>query len=124
MVTRVGSRAQQNPEPVAVPGGIASDDEEAEIEALDEWVEAQGLPRGQMAFDYTDPDTGEQIAVFDLAWPDGVQTELSQPAAVLLDEGDETLAIAAKAGYRCFTSTQDFREYVATEISPAVGAVG
>ncbi len=112
------------PEPVAVPGGIASDDDEAAIEALAEWVEAQGLPRGQMAFDYTDPDTGEQIAVFDLAWPDGVQTELSQPVAVLLDEGDETLAIAAKAGYRCFTRTQDFREYVATEISPAVGAVG
>ena len=112
------------PEPVAVPGGIASDEEEAEIEALGEWVEAQGLPRGQMAFDYTDPETGEQIAVFDLAWPDGVQTELSQPVAVLLDEGDETLALAAKAGYRCFTRTQDFREYVATEISPAVGAVG
>ena len=69
-------------------------------------------------------DTGEQIAVFDLAWPDGVQTELSQPVAVLLDEGDETLALAAKAGYRCFTRTQDFRENVATEISPAVGAVG
>ena len=77
-----------------------------------------------MAFDYTDPDAGEQIAVFDLAWPDGVQTELSQPVAVLLDEGGETLSIAAKAGYRCFTRVRDFRQYVATEISPAVGAVG
>ena len=76
-----------------------------------------------MAFDYTDPDTGEQLAVFDLAWPDGVQVELSQPVAVLLDEGGETLAIAAKAGYRCFTCVQDFHAYVATEISPAVGAV-
>ena len=108
---------------MAVPGGITSDDEEAELEVLNEWVESQGLPRGQMSFDYTDPDTGEQLAVFDLAWPDGVQAELSQPVAVLLDEGGETLAVAAKAGYRCFTRIHEFRIYVTTEISPAVGAV-
>ena len=63
--------------PALVPGGITNDDEEAELEALNEWVEAQGLPRGQMAFDYTDPDTNEQLAVFDLAWPNGVQVEIS-----------------------------------------------
>ena len=83
----------------------------------------QRLPRGQMSFDYTDPDTGEQLAVFDLAWPDGVQAELSQPVAVLLDEGGETLAVTAKAGYRCFTRIHEVRIYVTTEISPAVGAV-
>ena len=105
---------------VSVPGGILSDDEEAELEALNAWVDAQDLPRGRVAFDYTDPNTGEQLAVFDLAWPDGVQAELSQPVAVLLDEGGETLAIAAKAGFRCFTRIRDFRTYVATEISPNV----
>ena len=110
------------PEPMQrpVPGGITSEDEEAQLEALNEWVEQQDLPRGQMSFDYTDLITGEQLAVFDLAWPDGVQAELSQPVAVLLDEGAETLAIAARAGYRCFTRIQDFRTYVAIEISPAV----
>ena len=115
------STARPEPIPVSVPGGITSDDEEAELVSLNDWMEARDLPRGQMAFDYTDPDTGEQLAVFDLAWPDGVQVELSQPVAVLLDEALETLAIAAKAGYRCFTSGQDFRSYVVTEISPAVG---
>ena len=105
-----------------MPGGIASHDEEAELQALNEWVEAQALPAGQIAFDYTDPDTGEQLAVFDLAWPDGIQSELSQPVAVLLDEDSDTLAVAAQAGYRCFTHTQDFRAYVTTEISPAVEA--
>ena len=115
------SGPEAEPIPMAVPGGITSDDEEAELEALNEWVEAQGLPRGQISFDYTDPDTGVQLAVFDLVWPDGVQSELSQPVAVLLDEGGETLAVAARAGYRCFTRVLDFRAYVATEISPAVG---
>ena len=37
-----------------------------------------------MAFDYTDSEISVQLAVFDLAWPDGVQAELGQPIAVLL----------------------------------------
>jgi len=113
------SAAEPDSTPKPVPGGITSEDEEAQLEALNEWVETQDLPRGQMSFDYTDVNTGEQLAVFDLAWPDGVQAKLSQPVAVLLDEGDETLAIAVRAGYRCFTRIQDFHSYVDTEINPA-----
>ena len=113
------SAAEPDSAPKPIPGGITSEDEEAQLEALNEWVETQNLPRGQMSFDYTDVNTGEQLAVFDLAWPDGVQAKLSQPVAVLLDEGDETLAIAVRAGYRCFTRVQDFHTYVDTEINPA-----
>ena len=113
------SAATLEPVQKSVPGGITSEDEEAQLEALNKWLEQQDLPRGQMSFDYTDDNTGEQLAVFDLAWPDGIQAGLSDQVAVLLDEGDETLAIAARAGYRCFTRIQDFQTYVATEISPA-----
>ena len=112
------SEPEAEPEPTA-PGGIASEDEEAACEELNEWLAAQGLPRGEVGFDYTDANSGEQLAVFDLAWPDGVQTELSQPVAVLLNEGAEVLAIANKAGFRCFTDVQDFRTYVESEINPA-----
>ena len=66
--------------PVTVVGGITSEAEEETLVSLNDWVEVQGLPRGQMSFDCTDPDTGEQRAVFDLAWPDGVQEGLSQPS--------------------------------------------
>ena len=58
------------------------------------------------------------MAVFDLAWPEGIQTGLSQPVAVLFNEDDEMLRIAAKAGYKCFTRERDFREYVSGDISP------
>jgi hypothetical protein len=56
---------------------------------------------------------------------------LSQPVAVLLNEGSETVGIASKACFRCFTTTQDFKDYVEQEIlagggqadaSEAVGA--
>jgi len=101
---------------MTVAGGISSEAEEDELEALNEWMEAQGLPRGVLAFDFAYETSGEQRAVFDLAWPSGIQEELSQPVAVLLNEGAETLALANRAGFRCFTTSQDFRDYVEREI--------
>ena len=106
--------------PAVIVGGIQSEDEEYQLNAINQWVKSQDLPLGQIAFDYTDPESGAQLAVFDLAWPDGLQVELSQPVAILLDEGIETLAIAARAGYRCFTDLADFRLYVTAEIRPTV----
>jgi hypothetical protein len=97
-------------------GGITSEAEEEELHALNAWVESKGLPRGIVAFDFADEFSGEQKAVFDLVWPNGIQEELSQPVAVLLNEAAETLALAHSAGFRCFTGARDFEEYVRREI--------
>jgi hypothetical protein len=99
-----------------VLGGITSEDEEAELVALSEWVEAQSLPHGILSYELTDPETGEQTAVFDLAWPEGLQEGLSQPVAVLLQEEAETLALASGAGFRCFTDTVTFQAYVRRDV--------
>ncbi len=104
------------PEPVAIPGGIDSEAEEKELEDVNDWIGRRGLPRGVMSFDFADPISGDQKAVFDLAWPNGLQEELSEPVALLLNEGAEVLAIASQAGYRCFRSSDAFRQYVASEI--------
>ena len=101
---------------VAIAGGITSEAEEEQLEALNDWMEAYGVPRGVLSYDFADSATGEQKAVFDLAWPSGVQEELSQPVAVLLNEGSETIGIASQAGYRCFTSIEEFRRYVEHDI--------
>jgi hypothetical protein len=85
-------------------GGITSEEEEEQLEALNDWMEEQGLPPGVLAYDFADAATGEQKSVFDLAWPNGIQEELSQPVAVLLNEDTETIAIASQAGYRYFHS--------------------
>ena len=109
---------QESPpgETVGVLGGIAGPEEENELLELNGWVDSLGLSHGEMGFDYADPETESPLAVFDLAWPNGLQDGLSQPVAVLLDEGIETLAIAASAGYRCFTSVDGFKHYVIREI--------
>lgn len=105
------------PEPEIISlGGITSEAEERELEDLNDWVESIGLSRGTIAFDFADPVSGRQHAVFDLAWPDGLQQELSEPVAVLLNEEAATLALASASGFRCFTSSTSFREYIENEI--------
>lgn len=104
------------PTAVAIGGGITSEAEEAQLESLNDWMEEHRLPRGVLAFDFADASTGEQKAVFDLAWASGIQEELSQPIAVLLNESNETLAIASQAGFRCFTAIEEFQRYVKAEI--------
>jgi hypothetical protein len=82
-------------EPASAPaGGITSKEEEKEVELeeINDWMEDEGLPRGELSYCYVDPENGRQRAVFDLAWPNGLQEELSQPAAVLLIEDPATLA--------------------------------
>jgi hypothetical protein len=100
----------------AMGSGISSVEEEEVLEAVNVWMETQGLPRGLLAYDFADLETGEQKAVFDLAWPNGIQEELSQPVALILDESAEVLALANQAGFRCFTKEKEFRQYVGKEI--------
>ena len=87
-------------------------EEEQMLEGLNEWVVEKGLPPGTLGYDFADPDTGEQKAVFDLAWPSGIQRELSQPVAVLFNEQADVIALASNAGYRCFTTPENFKQYV------------
>ena len=95
-----------------VPGGIDSEEEEAEIRTLNEWVTAIGLPKGDMLYELMHPQSEVPLAVLDLAWPNGMQVGLSEPVAVLLNEGDELLRIASQQGFKCFTEVEAFKNYV------------
>lgn len=99
-----------------VIGGITSEEEAQELDDLNAWVVARDLAPGVLSSVVLDPTTDEPKAVLDLAWPDGIQTGLSHPVAVLLGEGDELLRLANDAGYRFFTSVASFKRYVKTEI--------
>ena len=107
-------KAEPTP-PAAVLGGV-TEEEEGILLQLNDWIEAQGLPRGQMSYDYSDLQTGEQRAIFDLAWPNGLQEGLTQPVAVLLNEEPAALALASQAGFRCFTDVEAMKRYVMDEV--------
>lgn len=112
----LANAAALTPPTAALAGGITGEEEEAEIEAINGWVDARGLPRGVVGYDHADAETGEQKAVFDLAWPNGLQEELSQPVVLLLNEDAAIITLASQAGFRCFTDAESFQRYVESEV--------
>ena len=112
--------ASPHPTAVAVPG-ISEEADEVELEALNGWMEENGLPRGVLAFDFANGAHDGQQVLFDLAWPNGVQEELSGPVAILLHENNDTLMLASNAGFRCFTSIDAFTCYVKKDILATPG---
>ena len=103
-------------------GGISGEEEERELEELNDWVVAQGFTRGELGWNHVDPETGQQKAILDLAWEDGVQRGLTEPVAVLLNESAELISMANAAGFRCFTSSEAFKSYVQKLGSPRAEA--
>jgi hypothetical protein len=99
-----------------VPGQIESDDEEERLRECNAILARHGLSEGELLYEVADTDTGEPLAVLDLAWPEGLQQGLTQPVAILINESAETVEAASAAGFRCFTGVESFLEYVAKEI--------
>ena len=95
---------------------VAADSEEAQVEAINDWVAGCSLPRGAVGFELAGEGTGAQLAMLDVAWPEGLQPGLSTPVAVLLNEPPEVLSDASASGYRCFTTREAFRAYVSAEV--------
>ncbi len=101
---------------VTIPGGIADETEGDLLLRTNIWVVEQGLPEGEMLYELVDEETEQPLALLDLAWPEGMQTGLSEPIALLIDEELEVLEEASAAGFRCFSREEDFRQYVECEI--------
>lgn len=94
---------------------IVPEEEETVLREVLKWVAEQQLPDGELYFELADPE-GEPQAVFDLAWPDGLQQGLSQPVALLLDESHAVESTANEAGFRYFVSVPAFKRYVLEDI--------
>ena len=100
-----------------VPGGIESEEEETILAGVREWVSEHSLAEGQVEYGLTHPETGERLAVLDLAWPDGLQEGLTKPVALLLDEEAATLQVVVNDHrFRPFTSIDAFKRYVETDV--------
>jgi len=99
-----------------VPGNVESEEEERDIKECNEWAVNQGLPEGEYVYELCDPDSGEPLAIIDLAWPDGLQPGYSQSIALLLNEPTEVEEIVNRAGYKYFKDVESFKNYVKREI--------
>ena len=103
-------------EEALAPGGVATAEEEHVILECVDWVAQQGLSDGELLYELTDPQTGNVLAILDLAWPNGLQEGLSEPVALLIYEDRETEEATNAAGYRFFTNLEALKAYVHREI--------
>jgi hypothetical protein len=104
------------PEPLYIRiDSIVDKEEEQLLRDLQNWLTEQKLSEGDWGFEILN-NSEEPEAILDLAWPDGVQKHLSQKVALLIDEDEETWKAANKAGFRYFTSVNEFKEYILKEI--------
>ena len=98
--------------PVRPLGSVINQDEEQILLDANIWVIDRGLPEGELSYELVDQDTGNLMAILDLAWPDGVQQGYSQPVALLIDEDAELEAVASQAGFALYTDVPSLKRYV------------
>ncbi|WP_444913320.1 GmrSD restriction endonuclease domain-containing protein [Microbulbifer sp. PAAF003] len=103
-------------EVAAVLGGIDSVDEQQLLDEIRGWLLDSHLPQGELEYELVDTETGELLAVLDLAWPEGFQTGLSEPVALLIDEPAPVAKAASGAGFRVFEDVKRLKSHVAQQI--------
>ncbi|MBA2536976.1 MAG: hypothetical protein H0V20_06025 [Actinobacteria bacterium] len=101
---------------------LGEDDESRVVTDCRDWVVERGLAEGVENYELVDEESGEALAIFDLAWPEGVQLELTEPVALLLNEPQEVGQAAAAYGFRFFTTVEALKAYVESEVLEAEAA--
>ena len=109
-----GSKSVEAPTQWDLAPSVSSPDEEKALQEVRDWMSAQGLHSGKSSYELS-ADTGEFAAILDLAWPNGLPGGRGEPVALLLNEPAETYRAAIEAGFKCYLSVQDFKQYVINE---------
>jgi len=90
---------------------ISSQDDEGIILDVSCWMKDKGLLEGVINYELTD-ENGNSLMIIDIAWPQGIQPELSEPLALLINESDSNQKIVNQNGYKYFTNSEEFKTYV------------
>jgi hypothetical protein len=94
---------------------VAAEDDNKPLIDLNQWVVGQGLPAGIFNYQLNNL-AGEDQEIVDLAWPDGLQVNLSQPVAIFGNDQNGGPKTAAQAEFRVFTDLDKFKTYISHEI--------
>ena len=88
-----------------------SPEEDSIIDELNNWMEEKGFNTGIKNYNI-EGEEGNILATIDLAWPMGIQEELSQPIALLINESEEIHTTVNQQGYMYFVDVDSFKKYV------------
>ena len=69
------------------------------------------LPVGETDFEVLD-EKGNPLAVFDIAWPNGIQEGFSEPVALVLEDDEDAQMVANQHSFRYFVDTDELTAYI------------
>lgn len=91
--------------------GVLNDaNEDEEILELSYWMKENGLSGGEINYELKINDNDSII--IDLAWPDGIQNNLSEPVAIMIDEDNTNISKVNLQKYRVFEDSKSFKDYI------------
>ncbi len=80
------------------------EEDDRDILALRQLAADLRIAAPETHYEIADTDTGEPLAMADVAWPQGIQPGLTEPVALLFDPDAETEERLGELGYRFFTT--------------------
>ena len=91
--------------------GVSNDiNEDEKILELSYWMEENGLSGGEINYELKVSDN--ESIIIDLAWPDGIQNNLSEPVAIMIDEENSNISKVNLQKYRVFEDVKSFKDYI------------
>lgn len=95
--------SQETPERTDDPQSVG-DEDDADIVAVLALAARLRIAAPDAHYEICDDETGEVLAVADIAWPQGIQPGRAQPVALLLEPDPVAEEHLGERGYRFFTS--------------------
>lgn len=80
------------------------DEDDPDIVAVLALADQLNIASPEPHYEICDDETGEVLAVADIAWPQGIQPGRTEPVALLFEPSPESEAHFGERGYRFFTS--------------------
>ena len=91
--------------------GVLNDTNEDErLLELSYWMEENGLSGGEINYELQLND--KESIIIDFAWPDGIQNNLSEPVAIMIDEENTNISRVNLQKYRVFEDIESFKNYI------------
>ena len=91
--------------------GVLNDiNEDEKMLELSYWMEEKGLSGGEINYELQLNDN--ESIIIDLAWPDGIQNNLSEPVAIMIDEESNNIRKVNLQKYRVFEDIESFKDYI------------
>ena len=98
----------ESPQPVPAPDQLQTlDEDDQDIFAVLSLADELGIAAPEPHYEICNDETGEVVAIAEIAWPQGIQPgRAAQPVALLLEADPGIKASLGELGYRFFMSRQ------------------